>query len=120
VIEKQLKVNDLKVSATLRYARISPQKSRLIMAVIKGNAVLQALRKIKFMPQKAAKIISKVLESAAANAENNFGADLDDLKISKAYVNEAPTFKRFWARARGRGTRIIKRNSHITIELSDE
>ena len=69
---------------------------------------------------KAAKIIAKVLESAVANAENNFGADIDDLKVSKAYVNEAPTFKRFRARARGRGTRILKRNSHITIELSDE
>ena len=90
------------------------------MAVIKGNAVLKALRKIKFMPQKAAKIIAKVLESAAANAENNFGADLDDLKVSKAFVNAAPTFKRFRARARGRGTRILKRNSHITIELTDE
>jgi large subunit ribosomal protein L22 len=120
VIEKQLKVIDLKVSATLRYARISPQKCRLIMAVIKGNAVLKALRKIKFMPQKAAKIIAKVLESAAANAENNFGADLDDLKVSKAFANAAPTFKRFRARARGRGTRILKRNSHITIELTDE
>ena len=110
----------MKVSATLRYARISPQKCRLIMAVIKGSAVLQALRKIKFMPQKAAKIIAKVLESAIANAENNFGADLDDLKVSRAYVNVAPTFKRFKARARGRGSRILKRNSHITIELSDE
>ena len=110
----------MKVSATLRYARISPQKCRLIIAVIKGSAVLQALREIKFMPKKAAKIIAKVLESAVANAENNFGADIDDLKVSKAYVNEAPTFKRFRARARGRGTRILKRNSHITIELSDE
>jgi large subunit ribosomal protein L22 len=72
------------------------------------------------MPQKAAGIIRKILDSAIANAENNNGADIDDLKISKAYVNEAPTFKRFRARARGRGTRILKRNSHITIELSDE
>ena len=109
----------MKVSATLKYARISPQKCRLVMHAIRGNEVLQALRIIKFMPQKAAKIITKVLESAVANAENNLGADLDDLKISQAYADEAPTFKRFRARARGRGTRILKRNSHITIELSD-
>ena len=81
---------------------------------------MNATNTIKFMPQKAAGIIRKILDSAIANAENNNGADIDDLKISKAYVNEAPTFKRFRARARGRGTRILKRNSHITIELSDE
>ena len=81
---------------------------------------MNATNTIKFMPQKAAGIIRKILDSAIANAENNNGADIDDLKVSKAYVNEAPTFKRFRARARGRGTRILKRNSHITIELSDE
>ena len=117
---KHRKGSDMKVSATLKYARISPQKCRLIMHAIRGNEVLQVLRTIKFMPQKAARIIAKVLESAVANAENNFGADLDDLKISQAYADEAPTFKRFRARARGRGTRILKRNSHITIELSDD
>ena len=120
MIEQRSKGLDVKVSATLKYARISPQKCRLVMHAIRGNEVLQALRIIKFMPQKAAKIITKVLESAVANAENNHGADLDDLKISQAYADEAPTFKRFRARARGRGTRILKRNSHITIELSDD
>ena len=78
------------------------------------------MRLVKFLPQKAAKIVSKVLDSAVANAENNLGLDIDELKVSQAYVDEAPTFKRFRARARGRGTRILKRNSHITIELSDE
>jgi len=81
---------------------------------------MHATKTIQFMPQKAAGIIRKILDSAIANAENNNGADIDDLKVSQAYVNEAPTFKRFRARARGRGTRILKRNSHITIELSDE
>jgi large subunit ribosomal protein L22 len=60
------------------------------------------------------------LDSAVANAENNFGLDIDDLKVTQAFVNEAPTLKRFRARAKGRGTRILKRNSHITIEISDE
>jgi len=110
----------MKVSSTLKYARISPQKVRMIVDIIRGNKVMNATNTIKFMPQKAAGIIRKILDSAIANAENNNGADIDDLKISKAYVNEAPTFKRFRARARGRGTRILKRNSHITIELSDE
>ena len=110
----------MKVTSTLKYARISPQKARMIVDIIRGNKVMNATNTIKFMPQKAAGIIRKILDSAIANAENNNGADIDDLKISKAYVNEAPTFKRFRARARGRGTRILKRNSHITIELSDE
>jgi|TARA_B100000676_G_scaffold172189_1_gene169357 large subunit ribosomal protein L22 len=110
----------MKVKSTLRYARISPQKTRLIVDMIRGSDVLGAIRLVKFLPQKAAKIVSKVLDSAVANAENNLGLDIDDLKVSQVYVNEAPTFKRFRARARGRGTRILKRNSHITIELSDE
>ena len=110
----------MKVKSTLRYARISPQKTRLIVDMIRGSDVLGAIRLVKFLPQNAAKIVSKVLDSAVANAENNLGLDIDDLKVSQVYVNEAPTFKRFRARARGRGTRILKRNSHITIELSDE
>ena len=110
----------MKVTSNLRYARISPQKTRLIIDMIRGSEVLQAMKLVQFLPQKGAKIVSKVLDSAVANAENNFGLDIDDLKVSNAYVDEAPTFKRFRARARGRGTRILKRNSHITIEISDE
>jgi len=110
----------MKVTSTLRYARISPQKTRLIIDMIRGSNVLQAMKLVQFLPQKAAKIVRKILDSAVANAENNFGLDIDDLKVTKAFVNEAPTLKRFRARARGRGTRILKRNSHITIEISDE
>ena len=110
----------MKVTSTLRYARISPQKTRLIINMIRGSEVLQAMKLVQFLPQKAAKIVRKILDSAVANAENNFGLDIDDLKVTKAFVNEAPTLKRFRARARGRGTRILKRNSHITIEISDE
>ena len=94
----------MKVSSTLKYARISPQKVRLIVDMIRGNKVISAVKTIQFMPQKAAGIVKKVLDSAIANAENNNRADIDDLKVSEAYVNEAPTFKRFRARARGRGT----------------
>ncbi len=110
----------MKVTSTLRYARISPQKTRLIIDMIRGSNVLQAMKLVQFLPQKAAKIVRKILDSAVANAENNFGLDIDDLKVTRAFVNEAPTLKRFRARAKGRGTRILKRNSHITIEISDE
>jgi|TARA_Y100000758_G_scaffold63035_1_gene40644 large subunit ribosomal protein L22 len=110
----------MKVTSTLRYARTSPQKTRLIIDMIRGSNVLQAMKLVQFLPQKAAKIVRKILDSAVANAENNFGLDIDDLKVTRAFVNEAPTLKRFRARARGRGTRILKRNSHITIEISDE
>ena len=110
----------MKVTSTLRYARISQQKTRLIIDMIRGSNVLQAMKLVQFLPQKAAKIVRKILDSAVANAENNFGLDIDDLKVTRAFVNEAPTLKRFRARARGRGTRILKRNSHITIEISDE
>ena len=110
----------MKVTSTLRYARISPQKTRLIIDMIRGSNVLKAMKLVQFLPQKAAKIVRKILDSAVANAENNFGLDIDDLKVTRAFVNEAPTLKRFRARARGRGTRILKRNSHITIEISDE
>jgi large subunit ribosomal protein L22 len=68
----------------------------------------------------SAHIVKKVLESAIANAEHNHGADIDELKVSTVEINEAPTYRRFRARAKGRGARIIKRNSHITIRVADE
>jgi large subunit ribosomal protein L22 len=110
----------MRVAATLRYARVSPQKCRLVADVIRGKSVDDAIRTLTFSPKKSARIVKKVLESAIANAEHNHGADIDELKISTIEVNEAPTFKRYRARAKGRGTRIIKRNSHITINVGDE
>jgi large subunit ribosomal protein L22 len=110
----------MQVAATLRYARISPQKCRLVADVIRGKSVDEALKTLVFTPKKSARILKKVLESAIANAEHNHGADIDELKISTIEVNEAPTFRRFRARAKGRGNRIIKRNSHITIRVGNE
>ncbi len=110
----------MQVAAKLRYARISPQKCRLVADVIRGKRVDQALNTLAFMPKKGARIVKKVLESAIANAEHNHGADIDELKVAAVEVNEAPTFRRYRARAKGRGTRIIKRNSHITIQVADE
>jgi large subunit ribosomal protein L22 len=110
----------MQVAATLRYARISPQKCRLVADTIRGKTVDDALRTLTFTPKKSARIVKKVLESAIANAEHNHGADIDELKVSIIEVNEAPTFRRYRARAKGRGARIIKRNSHITVRVGDE
>ena len=110
----------MQVAAKLKHARISPQKMRLIADVIRGQSVDQALNALSFMPKKGARMMKKILESAIANAEHNHGADIDELKVSAVQVNEAPRYRRFRARAKGRGTRIIKRNSHITVEVADE
>jgi large subunit ribosomal protein L22 len=109
----------MQVTATLRYARISPQKCRLVADAVRGKAVGNALATLKFMPKKGAELVLKVLESAIANAEHNKGADIDELKVSSIQVDNAPVLKRFAARAKGRGNRIVKRNSHITIHVSD-
>ena len=106
--------------ATLRYARISPQKCRLVADQIRGKSVAQALSVLQFSKKKAAHLVRKVLESAIANAENNDGADIDELRVSAVMIGEAPTLARFRARAKGRGNRIIKRNSHITVQVADE
>ena len=109
----------MEVSAKLRYARISPQKCRLVADVVRGAPVGNALNVLKFMPKKGAHLVRKVLASAVANAEHNHGVDIDELKVSRVLVDAAPQLKRFAARAKGRGTRIIKRNSHITVAVSD-
>ena len=109
----------MQVTSKLRYARISPQKCRLVADSVRGKAVGTALATLKFMPKKGARLMRKVLESAIANAENNLGADIDELKVSRIEVDAAPVLKRFAARAKGRGNRIVKRNSHITVQVSD-
>lgn len=109
----------MQVAAKLRYARISPQKCRLVADMIRGKSVDEAITVLSFMPKKGAGIVRKVLESAIANAEHNHGADIDELRVATIMIDEAPRLRRFRARAKGRGTRIIKRNSHITIEVAD-
>jgi large subunit ribosomal protein L22 len=109
----------MEVSAKLRYARISPQKCRLVADVVRGTPVGSALATLKFMPKKGAELVRKVLASAVANAEHNHGVDIDDLTVSRVLIDNAPQLKRFSARAKGRGTRIVKRNSHITVAVSD-
>jgi large subunit ribosomal protein L22 len=107
------------VTAILRYARISPQKCRLVADTVRGKEAGNALNTLKYMPKKGAKLVYKVLWSAVENARENAGLDVDDLKVSRIHVDAAPMFKRFAARAKGRGARIVKRNSHITVAVSD-
>jgi large subunit ribosomal protein L22 len=109
----------MEVEAKLRHARISPQKCRLVADTVRGQPVNIALNVLKFMPKKGAELVYKVLWSAIANAQENKGLDVDDLTVARIMIDEAPTLKRFAARAKGRGTRITKRNSHITVAVSD-
>ncbi|MBL1292617.1 MAG: 50S ribosomal protein L22 [Thiotrichales bacterium] len=106
--------------ARLRHGRISAQKARLVADQIRGLPVDRALQVLTLSQKKGAGIIKKVLESAIANAEHNDGTDIDDLRVSKICVDEAATFKRFRARAKGRGNQILKRNSHITVTVADQ
>ena len=110
----------MQVSAILRDARISPQKCRLVADMVRGQQVGDALAVLAYTPKKGARIVRKVLESAIANAEQNLGADIDELKISRIEVDAAPVAKRFHARAKGRGNRIVKRLSHIKVTVADK
>ena len=107
----------MQVTAHLRYARISPQKCRLVADLVRGQPVGNAIATLKYLPKKGAELVRKVLESAVANAEHNHGADIDELKVSLIHIDTAPVLKRFAARAKGRGTRIVKRSSHITVAV---
>jgi len=110
----------MQVAAKHKFARVSAQKARLVADQVRGKPVGQALQILAFSPKKAARMVKKVLESAIANAEHNNGADIDELKISAIMVDEGFTMKRFRARAKGRGARILKRTSHITVRVADE
>jgi large subunit ribosomal protein L22 len=109
----------VEAKAVLRTARISPQKVRLVADQVRGLPVDRALTLLKFSDKKAAHLVYKVLFSATSNAENNLGADVDELKVSRIFVDEGPILKRMHARAKGRGTQIFKRTSHITVVVGE-
>ena len=109
----------MQATAHLKNARISAQKVRLVADQVRGMPVEKAEQLLAYNPRRAARIVKKVLLSAVANAEHNDGADIDELSISAIQVNEGPTIKRYRARAKGRGTRIFKRCSHITVTVAD-
>ncbi|HWM23333.1 MAG TPA: 50S ribosomal protein L22 [Chthoniobacterales bacterium] len=110
----------MQVSSTYRYAKISPFKVREVTRAIQGLPVSAALDLVAFSPKKAAGFIAKTLKSAVANAENNANLRVDGLVVKEATVGEGPTMKRMMPRARGSGSRILKRSSHIRIILTDE
>jgi large subunit ribosomal protein L22 len=110
----------MEVKAVSRYVRISPQKVRMLVGSVKGRRVEDGLNMLKFMPQKAAHIVEKIIRSAVANADQNMDIDIDSLVIRNIIADQGPTLKRFKARARGRGTRILKRTAHITVILAED
>jgi large subunit ribosomal protein L22 len=110
----------MEVRAKQRYVRISPQKVRMIVDAIKGKPADEAINALKFMPQKSAGIVEKIVRSAVANADQNTSIDIDDLIVRNLIVDQGPSLKRFKARARGRGARILKRTSHITVVLAED
>jgi large subunit ribosomal protein L22 len=109
----------MEVAARLKYARLSAQKCRLVCDLIRGLPVDRALDVLRFSTKKSAAVVKKVLESAIANAEHNQGTDIDELKVSKIYADQASTYKRMHARAKGRGCRILKPTCHITVVVSN-
>ena len=109
----------METTAKLNGVRLSAQKGRLIADQIRGLQVEKALGLLNFSPKKGAVIIRKVLESAIANAEHNDGADIDELKVTRIYVEKGPVLKRFGARAKGRGVRILKHSCHIHLTVGD-
>ena len=109
----------MEAKAVLRGARISAQKVRLVADQVRGMPVDNATNLLAYSPKKAAHLVKKLLLSAIANAENNLGADVDELTVSKIFVDEGPSLKRMHARAKGRGNRITKRTSHITVVVGE-
>lgn len=110
----------MEATAILRNSDMSAQKARLVADVVRGLPVERAIEQLSFTSKKAAGVIKKLLLSAIANAEHNEGADIDELTVHRITVDEAATLKRFKARAKGRGTRILKRRCHIKIVVSDK
>jgi large subunit ribosomal protein L22 len=109
----------METNAILKGVRLSAQKGRLVADLVRGKTVDQALNILAFSPKKGAHIIRKVLESAIANAEHNDGADIDTLKVKRIYVEKGTVLKRFTARAKGRGNRIVKPTCHVFVTVGD-
>ena len=110
----------MRVTATAKYLRGSTRKARLVTQAIKGKPVEEAAALLRFMPQRAAEDVARVLKSATANAENNHNLSAEDLVIVDAIANEGPTIKRYRPRAQGRAFPIHKRMTHITIVVADQ
>ena len=110
----------METSAKLKFARLSPQKTRLVVDMVRGKAVQEALNILKFSPQRPADIVAKVMRSAVANAEQKGISDVDRLFVKAVFVDQGPVLKRFMPRAQGRATKIRKPTSHITVILDEK
>lgn len=110
----------MEAKAKLRYVRLSPRKARLVVDMVRGKKVQDALNILNFSPQKAAGIVSQLVGSAVANAEQKGVSDVDRLFIESIFVDQGPVLKRFMPRAQGRATRIRKPTSHITVVLNEK
>ena len=106
--------------ASTRHVRIGPQKARLVVDLIRGKSVEEAIGVLEFNTRRASKIVAKTLKSAIANAEHNDGADVDELKVKTIHVEKGTSMRRFHARAKGRGCRIEKQTCHIFVTVGDK
>jgi large subunit ribosomal protein L22 len=109
----------MEAKATARYVRMTPRKTRVIIDMVRGKYVDEALEALRFTNRRATEPVTKVLSSAVANAKESFGAQASNLYVAEAYVNEGPTLRRYLPRAMGRATRIDKRTSHITVIVKE-
>ena len=109
----------MEAKATAKYIRVSPRKARLVIDLIRGKNVREAEAILRFTPNKSAAVIAKVLHSATASAENNLNLAKDDLIVTKAYVDEGASLKRFKPRSHGRADRMLHRTSHITVAVGE-
>ncbi len=109
----------MQAKAIARYIRMSPRKARVVVDLVRGKDVDEALAILQFTPRAASNVVEKVIRSAAANAENNHDMDADSLYVSECYVDQGPTLKRIRPRARGMADRVRKRTSHITVILDE-
>ncbi len=110
----------MEASAKLKFARLSPRKTRLVVDMVRGKAVQEALNILKFSPQRPADVVAKLVRSAVANAEQKGVSDVDRLFVKAVFVDQGPALKRFMPRAQGRATKIRKPTSHITVVLDEK
>lgn len=110
----------MEAKAIAKYVRISSRKVNIVIDLIRGKKVSEAFAILRYTPKSASAVLEKLLKSAVANAENNHGMNIDKLYISEVYATQGPTLKRFMARAMGRGVRILKRTSHITLAVKEK
>ena len=110
----------MEASAKLSFARLSPRKTRLVVDMVRGRGIQDALTILRFSPQPSAKLVSKLLKSAVANAEQKGASDVDRLFVKSIFVDGGPVLKRFTPRAQGRASKIRKPTSHVTVVLADK